>query len=142
MPPGSVPAEGEGLLPSFVQSSVVQIRSSISLTSVQSLSFPATSSSTSLTAPTVLNHTIRLLTSSPSYKSPLYLVRTPTDRATATSQGSAIWQVFMKPWSEQVNELVKAGAYSNALSLLEIVDAAVLLDKVRAIIEFSTPNSH
>lgn len=131
MPPGTVPKEGGGTVPSFFQSSVVQIRSSISLTPVQSLNFPpGSSSSVSLATSPAQNHTVRLLTPSPSSKSPLYFVRTPTDRTTATAQGSAIWQVFMKPWGEQVDELVSVGAYSDALALLDITDSVVLPDKV------------
>jgi hypothetical protein len=36
----------------------------------------------------------------------------------------------MKSWSEQVDELVRDGSYSDALGLLETIDEALLLDKV------------
>jgi hypothetical protein len=37
----------------------------------------------------------------------------------------------MKPWSEQVDELVRDGLYSDALALLATIDEALLPDKVR-----------
>jgi hypothetical protein len=36
----------------------------------------------------------------------------------------------MKPWSEQIDELVYDGSYSDALALLETIDEALLPDKV------------
>jgi hypothetical protein len=36
----------------------------------------------------------------------------------------------MKPWGEQVDELVDAGKYAEALALLDTIDAAFLPDKV------------
>ena len=36
----------------------------------------------------------------------------------------------MKPWGEQVDELVDAGKYAEALALLDTIDAALLPDKV------------
>jgi len=36
----------------------------------------------------------------------------------------------MKPWGVQVDELVDAGMYAEALALLNSIDAAVLPDKV------------
>ena len=36
----------------------------------------------------------------------------------------------MKPWGEQIDELVEAALYSDALALLESIDAALLPDKV------------
>lgn len=73
---------------------------------------------------------MRLLTPSPSAKAPLYLVTTPTDRNAATSEGSTVWQFDMKPWSEQIDELVEAGQYLDALSLLDAIEQSVLPDKV------------
>jgi hypothetical protein len=73
---------------------------------------------------------LRLLTPSPSAKSPLFLVSTPSDRATATAEGSSIWCFRMKSWGLQVDELVDAGMYAEALALLNSIDAAVLPDKV------------
>jgi hypothetical protein len=36
----------------------------------------------------------------------------------------------LRPWTEQIDEMVTAGQYANALDLLEILDQAVLPDKV------------
>ena len=58
------------------------------------------------------------------------MIRTPIDRATATAQGSAIWRVHMKSWGDQIDELVVAGSYLDALSLLDTLDVAVVPDKV------------
>jgi hypothetical protein len=41
-----------------------------------------------------------------------------------------IWQFDMKPWVEQIDELVLAGRYADALALLDTVEEAVLPDKV------------
>jgi hypothetical protein len=38
----------------------------------------------------------------------------------------------MKLWGEQVDELIDAGTYAEALALISNIDAAVLPDKVRA----------
>jgi len=128
LPPGTVPSEqSDGVTPSFIPSSVVQVRSSISLASVQTVPFPPLPAGAT---PAASNYSIRLLTSSPSSKSPLCMIRTPIDRTTATAQGSTIWRVYMKSWGEQIDELVVAGSYLDALSLLDILDLAVVPDKV------------
>ena len=135
LPAGSVPkapggdaGSGPGH-PTFYSSPVLQIHSSISLQLSQSLPLPFNSPQfTSPPAP--INYTLRLLTPSPSAKSPLFLVSTPTDRATAASEGSSIWCFRMKPWGEQVDELIDAGNYAGALALLDIIDVALLPDKV------------
>jgi Vam6/Vps39-like protein vacuolar protein sorting-associated protein 39 len=36
----------------------------------------------------------------------------------------------MKPWAQQIDELVVAGSYVDALALLETIDQALLPDKV------------
>ncbi|KZT73130.1 hypothetical protein DAEQUDRAFT_722252 [Daedalea quercina L-15889] len=112
---------------SFVPSPVVEIRSAISLSPVQSLPFPL-SPADEPPAATPAQHTVRLLTSLAA-KSSLFIITTPTDRATANAQGSSIWQFRMKPWSEQIDELVQAGSYADALALLDILDVAALPDK-------------
>jgi len=38
----------------------------------------------------------------------------------------------MRPWPEQIDELVIADQYSDALALLDTVDGTLLPDKVRA----------
>lgn len=127
-PPGDDAGSAPGQ-PSFYPSPVLQIHSSISLHLSQSLPFPFNSPQ-SISSATPTNYTLRLLTSSPSARSPLFLVSTPTDRATAALEGSTIWCIRMKPWGEQTDELIDAGKYAEALSLLDIIDVALLPDKV------------
>ena len=127
-PPGDDTGSAPGQ-PSFYSSPVLQIHSSISLQLSQSLPLPFNSSQlTPSPAPT--NYTLRLLTPSPSAKSPLFLVSTPTDRTTAAAEGSTIWCIRMKTWGEQADELIDAGKYAEALALLDIIDVALLPDKV------------
>lgn len=124
---------------SFIQSTVVQIRSSLTLLPVQTLPFPFASrppSSADVSNPssaTPANAVIRLLTPSPIDKSPLFLVTTPTDRTAAATDGSSIWQFRMKSWAAQIDELVQKGLYSDALLLLDIIDPVLLADKVNLI---------
>ncbi|KAF8071649.1 hypothetical protein FPV67DRAFT_1746459, partial [Lyophyllum atratum] len=139
LPPGSVPAQvtessSAGLSgqppANVIPTTVVQIRSSLSLNTTQNIPFPfnASASSPSLTGTSAppANATVRLLTPSPSGKSPLFLVTTPTDRTAATTEGSTIWRVNMRPWAEQIDELVREGRYADALALLDTIDEAVL----------------
>ncbi|KAI0649291.1 hypothetical protein C8Q79DRAFT_949834 [Trametes meyenii] len=133
LPPGSVPTSQVDGSPAtspatFVASPVVEIRSSISLSPVQTMPFPPIPSTSSATTAT---HTVRLLTPSPSYKSPLFVVSTPIDRTAAANAGSAIWRFRMKPWNQQIDELVETGAYTEALALLNSLDAALVADKER-----------
>lgn len=118
-------------LPSFIPTSVVQIHSSLSLLTTQTIPFPfsSPSSGSNPVLPTPSNATIRLMTSSPSGKS-LFLVTTPTDKAAAATEGRTIWQFDMKPWAEQIDELVQSGQYADALALLGTLQEAVLPDKV------------
>jgi Vam6/Vps39-like protein vacuolar protein sorting-associated protein 39 len=135
LPGGSVPKAPGGDAgsapgqPTFYPSPVLQIHSSISLRISQSLPFPF-NPPPSTSPPAPLNYTLRLLTPSPSAKSPLFLVSTPTDRATAASEGSTIWCICIKSWGDQVDELIHAEKYAEALALLNIIDAALLPDKV------------
>ena len=131
LPPGTVPSEQtDGVTPSFIPSSVVQVRSSISLANVQTVPFPPLPAGAT---PGASNYSIRLLTSSPSSKSPLYMVRAPIDRAAATAQGSMIWRVYMKSWGDRIDELVVAGSHLDALSLLDTLDVVVIPDKVEEV---------
>ena len=52
------------------------------------------------------------------------------DKATATNEGSTIWQCVMKSWAEQIDELVQDGQYADALALLDVIEEAALPDKV------------
>lgn len=135
LPPGSVPAsqvEGAAAIAgnsNFMPSSVVEIRSSISLQLSQMLPLPFVPPPATSTTATPPVHIARLLTPSPSSKSPLFLTTTPTDRAAFTSLGSTVWSFYMKPWEEQVEELVEAESYADALALLDSIDRTLLPDK-------------
>jgi ABC-type uncharacterized transport system auxiliary subunit len=63
--------------------------------------------------------TIRLLTSSPAAKAPIFLVATPSDRTVAIPEGGSIWHIRMRSWGDQIDELVQRCLYSDALSLLD-----------------------
>ena len=138
LPAGTVPIDFANISPSthssqasFHPSPVLQIRSSLSLLPSQTLPFPFRSTTTSAPAP---QYTLRLLVASPAEKTPLFLVSTPADRATANLKGSSIWQFQMKSWGEQVDELVGAELYLDALALLETIDPTILPDKVGALL--------
>lgn len=138
LPAGSVPTTQIGQsettsAPSFIPTPVLEIRSSVSLRPVQSLPVPLIPQPEGA-PPTASNQIIRVLTSSPGYKSPLFLVTTPTDRTLANTEGSSIVQFHMKSWGVQLDELVEAESYTEALSLLESLDSALLPDKVIATI--------
>jgi Vam6/Vps39-like protein vacuolar protein sorting-associated protein 39 len=60
------------------------------------------------------------------------MITTPIDKTAASTEGSSIWCFSMRPWSEQIDELVIAGQYSDALALLDTIDGALLPDKVGA----------
>ena len=77
-----------------------------------------------------MNHTIRLLTASPVARAPVFAVSTPTERNVAASEGSSVWLLQMRSWGEQIDELVGAERYADALVLLETIDKATLQDKV------------
>jgi hypothetical protein len=57
-------------------------------------------------------------------------VSTPSDRTAAAAEGSSIWHFRMRSWEDQIDELVQRGLYSDALSLLDTLDADLLPDKV------------
>jgi tetratricopeptide (TPR) repeat protein len=121
LPSGSVPAASQ---PSLIPSPVVQVISSLTTQPVQTLPFPPTSSASS-----PATCTIRLLTSSPAAKAPIFLVATPSDRTVAISEGSSIWHIRMRSWGDQIDELVQRCLYSDALSLLDTLDKTLLPDK-------------
>ncbi|EKM58191.1 uncharacterized protein PHACADRAFT_171437 [Phanerochaete carnosa HHB-10118-sp] len=135
LPPGSVPVsqiEGGSTVAgasNFMPSSVIEIRSSISLQPSQTLPLPFAPPPSTIAGAAPPVHTARLLTTSPSPKSPLFLVTTPTDRATVASMGSTVWSFHMKPWEEQVDELAEAGSYADALAFLDSIDRILLPDK-------------
>ncbi|KAJ3995861.1 hypothetical protein F5050DRAFT_1764139 [Lentinula boryana] len=147
LPPGSVSSTNTDPAQTTVSTSAVQIRSSISLLPTQTYIYPFRESSRSSspapasqpTQPT--NATIRLMSLSSSKTPSLFLVTTPTDRATANSEGSSIWQFEMKPWSELIDELVLAGQYSNALKLLETINSQDLANKDDRIVQIQALNA-
>lgn len=142
LPAGTVPVPSTGsssgsvnATQSFNPTPVIQIRSSLSLLPVQTLPFPFVDSSgsaitLSATLSVTQNATIRLLTPSNNPKPRLFMLTTPIDRTAAVNEGSTLWQTNMKTWTEQLDELVLAEQYSGALGLLDVVDEAMLLDKV------------
>ena len=106
-PPETVASkQTHGVTASFIPSSVVQVRSSISLANVQTVPSPPLPAGAT---PAASNYSIRLLTSSPSSKSPLYMIRAPIDRTAATVQGSGVWRVYMKSWVTRLMNLSLAG---------------------------------
>ncbi|KAF8626612.1 hypothetical protein AX17_006530 [Amanita inopinata Kibby_2008] len=149
LPAGTVPVQtSDGNPPSSAnvaqshnQTTVIQIRSSLSLSPIQTLSFPfhdissfpsPASPPTPSNAPsptTIQNATVRLLTPSGHVKPRLFMITMPTDRTAAASEGSTVWQINMRPWAEQLEELVLAGQYSDALTLLGVIDETSLPDK-------------
>ncbi|EMD34098.1 hypothetical protein CERSUDRAFT_141580 [Gelatoporia subvermispora B] len=134
LPPGSVPMsqiDSDQENPpkeSFATSSVIEIRSSLSLKAVQTLAFPPTP--LGIVSPAA-HYAVRLMTPSPATKSSLFLLSTPTDRASANTAGTTIWQFQMKSWSEQLDELVGTECYADALALLDTLDPLFLPDKER-----------
>ena len=127
LPPGTVQTQQTEAPPTFIPTSVLQIRSSLSSQMLQRLPFPFNA----LSEPTAIqNALLRLMTPTSNNKSPLYLISTPTDKATVANEGSSIWSFTLKPWSDQLDELVLAGQYLDALALLDTLDDAALPDKV------------
>lgn len=55
---------------------------------------------------------------------------TPADKSMAAAQGSTIWLLIMQGWELQIDELVDAGKYTEALMLLDTIDQTVLENKV------------
>ncbi|KIK62434.1 hypothetical protein GYMLUDRAFT_41874 [Collybiopsis luxurians FD-317 M1] len=114
--------------------SAVQVRSSISLLPTQTFIYPFKDSSNlssqtpAINTPPPVNATVRLMTPSIDEFS-LFLATTPIDRTAATNEGTTIWLCRMKPWAEQIDELVSAGQYSDALKLLETIDVKSLPEK-------------
>ncbi|KIM35275.1 hypothetical protein M413DRAFT_449849 [Hebeloma cylindrosporum] len=110
---------------SFNSTAVIQIRSSLSLQVAQTLPFPFDASEGNATQ----NALVRLMTPSACAKAPLFVMTTPIDKVAAANEGSSIWQFSIRPWSEQIDELVLAGQYSDALALLDAVEESQLSDK-------------
>ncbi|KAF9064436.1 hypothetical protein BDP27DRAFT_1230507 [Rhodocollybia butyracea] len=135
LPPGSVQSTDSDPSQNTTPMSAVQIRSAISLLPTQTFLYPFKDSSKSLSpsSPTPQppsNATIRLMTPSSAIINPsIFLLTTPIDRTTAAAEGSSIWRFEMKPWAAQLDELVLAGQYLDALKLLDTIDLKSLSDK-------------
>ncbi|KAH9481762.1 Vacuolar morphogenesis protein 6 [Psilocybe cubensis] len=122
-PKSEVPSTATLPPAAFNTTSVVQIRSSLSLQVSQTLPFPFNVSD----ATAAQNATIRMLT--PSASGFLYAMTTPTDKTAAANEGSSLWRFNMRPWTEQIDELVLDGKYSDALALLDTLDESSISDK-------------
>jgi len=133
---------------SMIPTSVVHVQSSISSQISQIFPLPfrfslmdmnnATSTDdTTATIPTTIqptaaqNATIHIPLFSLSTKSPLYVITTPTDRNLAAAEGSTIWQFPMRPWVDQIDQLMLGGLYADALRLIDVIGDDTLPDKVR-----------
>lgn len=104
----------------------IQIRSSETLTSLQTFSLPST------TSPHTVHHLTPSSASSQMLKPPLYFVSTPTERAALAAEGgSKMWCLRMKEVGEVVDELTLQGEYQESLAILKGVDERSLNDKVR-----------
>ncbi|KAF8604609.1 hypothetical protein BDV93DRAFT_537690 [Ceratobasidium sp. AG-I] len=120
-----------------IPNSALQIRSSLSLQPVQTLRFPFIKDPPRVASPPPTTakggaakapgppppHTLRLLTTTPGTgpSAPTFVLSTPTDRAALASEGSTLWALVLRPWGAQVDELVHAGKYADALALLGVV---------------------
>ncbi len=137
LPAGSLPAPPstrpstttQGAQLAMLQVPSIQIVSSLSTRIVQTISFPfgTAPGGKDPVAPVVA----RVLTPSPSAKAPLFATTTPVDKTLATSEGSIIWTFPLESWGLQIDELVDAGKYAEALALLDQLDVTSLPDKVR-----------
>ncbi|KAJ7702146.1 vacuolar sorting protein 39 domain 2-domain-containing protein [Mycena olivaceomarginata] len=120
-PPGEI-AHIFSILPAAVPTAVIEVRSSISLLPIQTLALP-------------FNHAASISTSSSTLLMPsassnsLFLVTAPIHSTAAMAEGSTIWQMRMKPWNAQINGLVDAGHYHDALALLNKLGADTVPDK-------------
>jgi len=138
LPAGTVPSLPSDPISAFNQTALVEIRSSLSLVVSQSVPFPfnVSESPTNVTPGTtgnvtsVANAQIRLMTATVGAKSPLYAITTPVDKTVAANEGSSLWKFDMKPWTEQIDELVLKKKYSDALALLDVLDDDQVSDKV------------
>ena len=117
---------------------LLQVRSASTLVAVQTLPFPPLDEATkSATGPpsTKLSHlaghapTVRLLTPSTGGKPPLYVTVSPTERGAMERDGCSIWCLEMKSWGKQIDELVEAEEFQEALALLHSIDDVLLEDK-------------
>lgn len=139
----SKPAPGSSStnLPLTYQVPTIQIMSSLSLSTVQTLPYPfgslpppppqsGTSPPRGGAAAVNAAPAVRLLATGPNYKSPFFVLSTPADRTAAATEGSTVWALSMQSWGAQIDELVDVGSYAEALTLLDTLDTTALPDKV------------
>lgn len=108
---------------------LLQVRSASTLVAVQTLPFPPATEVSTFSIKSGNYPSVRHLTSSTGNKPPLYVKVTPTERGALEKDGSSIWCLEMKSWGKQVDELVEAGEFQEALALLNSVDEVLLEDK-------------
>lgn len=111
---------------------LLQVRSAGTLLAVQTLPFPplVENAAGNTPLPSVGNApSVKLLTPSANGKPPLYVKVTPTERNALEKDGLSIWCLEMKSWGKQIDELVAAGEFQEALALLHSVDEVILEDK-------------
>ena len=101
----------------------IQIRSSLSLQAAQSSPFPFQPTTTPPPATSV-----RLLTPNAPMRQPVIVVSAPTDKTQLAAQGSTFWLFHMRPWRAQIEELVDARKYNDALALLDTLDKTAIPD--------------
>lgn len=106
---------------------LLQVRSASTLVAVQTLPFPPMQEGGTVSAGNYPS--VRLLTASPGNKPPLFVKVTPTERGALEKDGLSVWCLEMKSWGRQIDELVEAGEYQEALALLNSVDDVLLEDK-------------
>ncbi|KAG8910095.1 Vacuolar morphogenesis protein 6, partial [Tulasnella sp. 408] len=132
-PPSAVPAAPAA--PTTYQTPCIQIASTLSLSTTQIVPYPFSGDPSNLqklagtTASPASTTSVRVLSASPSAKSPLFATSTPVDRTAAAAEGTTVWAFTMADWGEQIDELVDAGSYADALALLDTLDTAALPDK-------------
>jgi len=79
---------------------------------------------------------LRLL--SPSSSSTVYTVSVPTDRSQFAAEGVTIWALSMKKWLAQVDELIGAELYEEALTLMASLGDAELPEKGKRVSQAKT----
>ncbi|KAG9051519.1 Vacuolar morphogenesis protein 6 [Tulasnella sp. UAMH 9824] len=129
------PPSGAPAAPTTYQTPCIQIASTLSLSTTQIVPYPFSEDPSSLQKPAGTTTSppsatsVRVLSASPSAKSPLFATSTPVDRTAAAAEGTTVWAFTMAGWGEQIDELVDAGSYADALALLDTLDTTALPDK-------------
>ncbi|KAG8832639.1 Vacuolar morphogenesis protein 6 [Serendipita sp. 399] len=109
---------------------VIQVRSSLTLSVAQTISYPFGTSKLTKASP-ASQYSLRLLSTSSASTAPLFLISAPNDRTSLAAEGSTLWMFNIRPWSTQIDELVAECRYSDALALLETLEEGVLPEKIK-----------